>query len=104
MVKVGLIGLGTVGSSVVKILEKNRDIIAARAGKEIVPIKAAVRDLGKKRDVAITLTNNPYEITDDSQIDIVVELMGGVEEPFEIIKRALENKKAVVTANKALLA
>ena len=88
----------------VKILEKNRDIIAARAGKEIVPIKAAVRDLRKKRDVSIALTDNPYEIIDDPQIDIVVELMGGVEEPFEIIKRALENKKAVVTANKALLA
>ncbi len=104
MIKIGIIGVGTVGESVVKILQKNRDIISARAGKEIVVAKGAVRNLNKKRDVDIALTDNPYEITDDPGIDVVVELMGGVDEAYDVVKRALKNKKAVVTANKALLA
>jgi len=104
MISVGIIGVGTVGSSVVKVLEKNRDIITARAGKEIRVVKGVVRNLDKKRDIDIPLTTNPYEVTDDPNIDIVVELMGGVEEAYEVVKRALQNKKAVVTANKALLA
>ena len=104
MIRVGIVGVGTVGKSVVKILEKNRDIISARAGKEIVVVKGAVRNLNKKRDINIELTDNPYEITDSKDIDIVVELMGGVDEAYKIVTRALENKKAVVTANKALLA
>ncbi len=104
MIKVGIIGVGTVGASVVKILERNRDIINARAGKEIKVVKGVVKNPNKKRDVNIPLTTDPYEVTDDKEIDIVVELMGGVEEAYEIVKRALKNKKAVVTANKALLA
>ncbi len=104
MIRVGIIGVGTVGSSVVKVLEKNRDIITARAGKEIRVVKGVVRNLDKKRDLDIPLTTDPYEVTDDPDIDIVVELMGGVEEAYEVVKRALQNKKAVVTANKALLA
>jgi len=104
MVKVGIVGVGTVGESVVKILQKNKDIINARSGKNIVVVKGAVRDLSKKREVDIPLTDNPYEITDDPDIDIVVELMGGIDEAYEVVKRALQNKKAVVTANKALLA
>ena len=104
MIKVGIVGVGTVGESVVKILEKNRDIINARSGKEIVVVKGAVRNLKKKRDVNIPLTTDPYEIVDDKEIDIVVELMGGIDEAYNVVKRALLNKKAVVTANKALLA
>ncbi|HIE35209.1 MAG TPA: homoserine dehydrogenase [Campylobacterales bacterium] len=104
MLKIAIVGVGTVGESVVKILQKNRDIIRARSGKEIVVTKGAVRDIGKKRDVDIALTNDPYEITDDKDIDVVVELMGGVDEAYKVVKRALKNKKAVVTANKALLA
>ncbi len=104
MINIGIIGVGTVGSSVVKILEKNRDIIRARAGKELRVVKGVVRTLDKKRDIDIPLTTDPYEVTDDPQIDIVVELMGGVEEAYAVVKRALQNKKAVVTANKALLA
>ena len=104
MIRVGIIGVGTVGTSVVKVLEKNRDIITARAGKEIRVVKGVVRSLDKKRDITIPLTTDPYEVTDDPNIDIVVELMGGVEEAYEVVRRALQNKKAVVTANKALLA
>lgn len=104
MLKVGIIGVGTVGTSVCQILEENKDIITARAGVEIVPVAGVVNNLSKKRDVSITITDNPDDILDDDSIDIVVELMGGVEKPFAVVKKALEKGKSVVTANKALLA
>jgi len=102
MIKVGIIGVGTVGCSVANILQKNKDIISARAGVEIIPTIGAVRDISRKRDVDIKLTTNVDEVLENS--DIVVELMGGVEEPYKIVKKALSNGKSVVTANKALLA
>ncbi|MCT7911956.1 homoserine dehydrogenase [Arcobacter lacus] len=104
MLKVGIIGVGTVGSSVANILIDNKNIITARAGKEIVPTIGVVSNLGKKRDVSIKLTTNADEILEDDSIDIVVELMGGIDKPYEIVKKALLKGKAVVTANKALLA
>jgi homoserine dehydrogenase len=104
MIKVGIIGVGTVGASVCKILKENESIISARAGKQIVPVAGVVNDLSKKRDVSIKLTNNPDDILEDDSIDVVVELMGGVEKPYEVVKKALQKGKAVVTANKALLA
>lgn len=104
MLKVGIIGVGTVGTSVAKILLDNKNIITARAGKEIVPTIGVVSNLGKKRDVSIKLTTNVDEILEDDSIDIVVELMGGIDKPYEIVKKALQKGKAVVTANKALLA
>ncbi len=104
MVKVGIIGVGTVGESVVRILKENQDVISARAGAAIVVSKGVVRNLEKKRDVDIPLTTNVDEVLDDPEIDIVVELMGGVEEAYAVVTKALKNKKAVVTANKALLA
>ncbi|RXJ78426.1 homoserine dehydrogenase [Aliarcobacter skirrowii] len=104
MLKVGIIGVGTVGTSVANILIDNKNIITARAGVEIVPHIGVVSNLDKKRDVSIKLTTDINEVLEDDSIDIVVELMGGIEKPYEIIKRALENGKAVVTANKALLA
>ena len=104
MVKIGIVGVGTVGESVVKILEDNKDIIRARSGKEIIVKSGVVRNLNKKRDVNIKLTDNYLDVTTDSEIDIVVELMGGVEDAYKVVKSAIENNKAVVTANKALLA
>ena len=104
MVKIGILGVGTVGASVAKILEENGDIIEARAGKRIVVKSGVVKNLHKERGVDIVLSDNPSDVVDDPEIDIVVELMGGVEEPYALVKRALENGKAVVTANKALLA
>ncbi len=104
MIRVGIIGVGTVGQSVAKILKENADIISARAGVNIVPIIGAVKNLTKKRDVDIKLTDNPLDVVDNPEVDIVVELMGGVEEPYELVKKALKNGKSVVTANKALLA
>ncbi len=104
MLRVGIIGVGTVGTSVVQILEQNADIITARSGVDIVAVSGVVNNLSKKRDVNIKITDNPDDILNDDSIDIVVELMGGVEKPYEIVKKALLKGKAVVTANKALLA
>ncbi len=104
MIKVGIIGVGTVGSNVVRILQENEDIITARSGKKIVPVLGIVRDLTKKRDVNMALSNNVDDVLDNPEIDVVIELMGGVDEAYDIVKKALKNKKAVVTANKALLA
>jgi len=104
MIKIGIIGVGTVGASVVNILKDNADVISARAGVDIIVKSGVVKNLNKDRGLDIKLTDNVDDILNDDEIDIVVELMGGVEEPFEIVKRALKNGKAVVTANKALLA
>ena len=104
MLKVGIIGVGTVGASVANILRDNKNIITARAGVEIEPILGVVSNLNKKRNVDIKLSDNIDDILNDDSIDVVVELMGGIEKPYEIVKKALLKGKAVVTANKALLA
>ncbi len=104
MIKVGIIGVGTVGTSVAQILKENADVISARAGVDIVVKSGVVKNLKKERGLDIVITDNVDDILNDEEIDIVVELMGGVEEPFEVVKRALKAGKAVVTANKALLA
>ena len=104
MVKVGIIGVGTVGTSVAQILKDNSDVIFARAGQEIIVKSGVVKNLNKDRGLDIIITDNVDDVLNDPEIDIVVELMGGVEEPFEVVKRALKSGKAVVTANKALLA
>jgi len=104
MIKVGIIGVGTVGTSVAQILKDNADVISARAGQEIEVKSGVVKNLNKDRGLDIVITDNIDDVLNDPEIDIVVELMGGVEEPFEVVKKALKSGKAVVTANKALLA
>jgi len=104
MVKVGIIGVGTVGTSVAQILRDNADVISARAGREIVVKSGVVKNLKKERGLDIIITDNVDDVLNDSEIDIVVELMGGVDEAYEVVKKALSKGKAVVTANKALLA
>ncbi len=104
MIKVGIIGVGTVGTSVAEILRDNADVISARAGVDIVVKSGVVKNLKKDRGLDIIITDNVDDILDDKEIDIVVELMGGVDEPFQVVKKALNAGKAVVTANKALLA
>ncbi|MBO6256623.1 homoserine dehydrogenase [bacterium] len=98
-IKVGLIGLGTVGSGVFKTLQNFDNI-------EIV--KIAVHNKKKKRNIEnldeSIVTDNAYEVVNDPQIQIVAELIGGVEPAFELIKTAIENGKHIVTANKELLA
>lgn len=99
-IKIGIIGLGTVGSGVVKTLSDFSDRV------EIV--KIAVRDLKKKRNVPnldeSILTDNPIEIVENKDIDVVVEVMGGINPAFELLKKAVNNGKHIVTANKELLA
>ncbi len=107
VVKIGLIGFGTVGSGVVKILHNNADIITRRVGRKVVLAKIADLDVTTDRGVLVSsgiLTTNVNDILDDPQIDIVVELIGGHEPAKRFILQALSSKKGVVTANKALLA
>jgi len=104
MIKVGIIGVGTVGTSVANILVDNADVISARAGRDIIVKSGVVKNLAKDRGLDIIITDNIDDVLNDPEIDIVVELMGGVDEPFEVVKKALKSGKAVVTANKALLA
>ena len=107
VVKVGLIGFGTVGTGVVKILQNNADIIARRVGRKVVLDKIADLDITTSRGVTVPaeiLTTNANDILNNPQIDIVVELIGGHEPAKRFILQALSSKKGVVTANKALLA
>ncbi|PAF48036.1 homoserine dehydrogenase [Helicobacter sp. 12S02634-8] len=101
---IGIIGVGTVGESVVKILEENREIIRARAGVNLVVKKGVVKNPNKPRGVNIPLSTDIDDIIYDPQIDVVVELMGGVDTAYIVAKKTLEHKKSLVTANKAMLA
>ncbi len=96
--RIGIIGFGTVGTGVYKSLQGNESV-------EIV--KIAVKNINKPRSVEVDrqmLTDNPFDIVNDSSIDVVVELIGGVESAWEYISAALKNGKHIVTANKELLA
>lgn len=103
----GIAGVGVVGTGLLEVLEKNKEVIAKRTGRNIVVKTLCVRDITKKRAFApenVILTTNPLDITQDPEIDVFVELMGGIETAKIAIQSALENNKSVVTANKALLA
>ena len=106
-VKVGLLGLGTVGGGTLTVLSRNAREISRRAGCDIEVVIAAARDVNKARSFdtsGITLTTNPQEVVDDPQVQVVVELIGGDEPARELVMRAIANGKHVVTANKALIA
>jgi homoserine dehydrogenase len=104
---IGLAGLGTVGGGVYKHLIRNRAIITERVGLELAVRRIAVRDPKKSRSVeppAEIITGHWEDLIEDPEISILVELMGGVDAPYEFTMRALEAGKVVVTGNKALLA
>ena len=106
-VRIGLLGLGTVGCGTVNVLRRNRSEIARRAGRAIEVVQASARHLGKPRSCStegIALVTEPRAVVDNPEIDIVVELIGGIEPARELTVRAIENGKHVVTANKALIA
>ena len=106
-ISVGLLGLGTVGSGVVQIINKNQDKLIHQVGCPVEIKKVLVKDKNKKRDIPIQkelLTLNVDEILEDPEIDVVIEVMGGIEETRKHLLKALENKKHVVTANKDLMA
>lgn len=101
---VAILGVGTVGEQVAKILEQNQKLISARAGKEIKPVIGVVRNTLKKRATNMPITDDMDAVIRRDDIDVYVELMGGIDRPFRIVSEILKRKKAVVTANKALLA
>ncbi len=109
--KIAILGLGTVGKGVLDVLVNNQKIITARAGEQIIPVAALVRDLAKAKEAIkaydlanFKLSTNADEILMRDDIDVFVELIGGVDLPRELISTLLKRKKPVVTANKALLA
>jgi len=106
-IKIGLIGFGTVGSGVVRLLTGQRELLARRLGADLVLKKVADLDLDRPRPVVLPadlLTTRAEDILDDPEIDIVVELIGGAGAARDYVMGAIARGKHVVTANKALLA
>lgn len=104
--RVGLVGVGTVGSGVARILLDQSDRLTLRSGRKIELVRAAVRDLKKRRDVAlegVPVTDDPLAVSRDPNVDVVLELIGGLDPARKIVLEALAHGKHVVTANKALL-
>jgi homoserine dehydrogenase len=106
MLRIGLLGCGTVGAAVTRLLHDHREDIARRAGCRLEVSKIAVRDPSKRREVPVhpsAFTADPMQVVDDPDIDIVCELMGGSEPAGSLILAAFDRDKPVVTANKELL-
>jgi homoserine dehydrogenase len=106
-VKIGLLGLGTVGCGTVNVLARNSSEIARRAGRGIEIILAAARNQHRQRDCDMrkfAFTPDPFEVVNDPRVEIVLELIGGIEPARELVLQAIANGKHVVTANKALIA
>ncbi|MEY4719318.1 MAG: hypothetical protein RL563_1936 [Pseudomonadota bacterium] len=106
-VRVGVLGLGTVGGGTLNVLKRNAEEIARRAGSEIIVTHASARNLGRARicdTQGITLTTDPFEIVNHPEIDVVVELIGGYDLARQLVMTAIANGKHIVTANKALIA
>jgi len=106
-VRIGILGLGTVGCGTVNVLGRNAEEITRRAGRKITVVQASIRDPGKTRGCAISgfaLTQDPSQIVTNPEIDIVVELIGGLSPARELVLQAIAQGKHIVTANKALIA
>lgn len=106
-IKLGILGMGTVASGLINIIEFNNSKIVETLNKNITVSKVLVKSLNKKRNVNLpqeVYTTDAYEVINDKEVQIVVELIGGINPAYEYIKKALKNKKHVVTANKALIA
>jgi homoserine dehydrogenase len=105
--KIGILGLGTVGGGVVNVLRKNSDSIERRTGKQIHIPHAAVKSLDEPRicaDGDINITEDAFEVVNNPEIDVILELIGGTTIAKELIIAAINNNKHVITANKALIA
>jgi len=106
-INIGLLGCGTVGTGVAKILIENRDLIRSRVGATLNLRRVADIDLKTDRGIRFddgVFISDAYKIVDDPDIDIIVEMIGGEGVAMDLILRAIDNNKQVVTANKALLA
>jgi homoserine dehydrogenase len=107
VIRIGMLGCGTVGGGVVTLLHREADDIAARTGAKLEVTRIAVRDVARARDLPIgaeVFTDDPWSVVDAEDVDVVVEVMGGREPASRLIRRALELGKPVVTANKELVA
>ena len=106
-VKIGILGLGTVGSGTVNVLSRNAQEISRRAGREIQIVQALARDITKPRNCktdGIQLTQEPYDVVNNPEIDVIIELIGGYDRARELVLHAISKGKHIVTANKALIA
>ena len=106
-IRIGMLGCGTVGAATIRLLHDHADDIAMRAGCRVQVTRVAVRDPGRQRDVPLppdAFTTDGLSIVDDPAIDVVCELIGGIEPAKGLLLRALSNGKPVVTANKEMLA
>lgn len=106
-VKVGLLGLGTVGTGVVRIVEGHQEDLSSQVGSPITIERIAVKHLEKYRSVNVDqskLTEDPWAVIRDPEIDVIVEVMGGIEQTKTYILEALERGKHIITANKDLMA
>jgi len=106
-INVGLLGLGNIGTGTYKVLEMNRKQIESNAGVSIKITRILEKDVNRKRDITVSpdlFTQNPDDIFLDPSIDIVIELLGGIEPASSFMLRAMGNGKHVVTANKAAIA
>ena len=106
-IKVGILGLGTVGGGAAVVLQRNAIEIARRAGREILITRASVSDLQKPRlcdTTNVAMTNDGFDIINDPDIDIIIETIGGAGIVKDMVLKAIENGKHVVTANKSLIA
>ncbi len=106
-VKIGLLGLGTVGAGTVNVLKRNAEEIERRAGRSVEIVCASARDLNKPRACdldGVRLVADPFEVVTANDVEVVVELIGGASLSRELVLKAIEQGKHVVTANKALIA
>ena len=106
-INIGLLGLGNIGTGTYKTLEMNREQIAASSGLDLRISKILEKDTERKRDITVSkdqFTQNPDDIFQDPSIQIVIELLGGIEPATTFMLNAMKNGKSVVTANKAAVA
>ncbi len=105
--RVGMLGLGTVGSGTYRVLQRNAEVIASRTGRRIEITTVAVRHLSRAANIVgreVVLTDDPFSVVNNPEIDVVVEVIGGTTPARALVLQAIANGKHVVTANKALLA
>src|SRR2546422_3044447 len=104
-VRIGLLGVGTVGQAVARSLIERQDVLSRAAGTPLILQRAAVRDLARPRSLAVDrLTADPAEVASADDVDLVIELVGGEEPARGLIAAALERGRPVITANKRVLA